>query len=422
MGGRFDLKQVAADIFGNAIANSLVHLATAAPKSLLLPSSRVSDEHPPASAVGVESTGQDEGLSLASGIDFDPPTDKEMNKLYGPKAKLLKDVLNDATQTIYDAKGKLVLDPDLESYLTSLTYTQVDIDAERARLTQLAKDGKLKAFYDFDYFSKENATDPAKRFDQSMTSIGDDRRAIDLVLAHHNIELSDSNAALLSDKVFEKVPVVFPKELKKAFKAAARDLAGFARTRDKFLGGLTLASLGVGALENYSATHIANVGFDKAVGEMRAAISSGYFTLRPFTSISNPLQTNFMQQYNDGGQSEILIYKEGFKWDPRQMAIGLMHELMHAPSVQNTLYRIVNAPGKKSRGQLYNPDPKTFYDRANDNKYLLRHTGVHGQALGKGQTAANTGNTADNYDKAIYEGAINNWYPREILRKLKLIK
>ncbi|MGD9664515.1 MAG: hypothetical protein AB7U34_04845 [Novosphingobium sp.] len=137
--------------------------------------------------------GPDDQSFLAGG-DEDPPTRAELAKIYGPeKADAIFGMFTEGTATKLDANGNLILTPELSSYLTAHAPTADALRGEEAHLLQMARDGSLKAYYDFGYADG----DPANRFDTSMTSIGDDRRAAALALQHYKLETS-KNCRILS--------------------------------------------------------------------------------------------------------------------------------------------------------------------------------------------------------------------------------
>jgi hypothetical protein len=360
---------------------------------------------------------------LASG-DTSAPSLSDLTKLYGAqKANAIMAMFNSGTATQVDGKGELILTPALAAYLAAHTPDAAAVSAEEARLLDLARTKSLKAYYDFGYSDQ----DAAKRYDTSMTSIGDDRRAATLTLEHQKLDVTDANIALLTDRVFGgNHDVVFPKDKASEFKHAVHDLEEFSRYRSEFISGLARSSLAVNALLGFANTSSASPAFRQASIDMRAAIDSGYFTLRPHMSISNPSFRAYMQQYNAGAHSEIIIYKEGFSLDNHLFARGLFHELMHAQSLQESLFALESGSSKPMLGTVYDPDPKTYYDRANAK--LVSGFNIPGvspahappvpPAKGGGGI---TGTIADNYEKGhMYEGNVNNWYSKVVLKALKL--
>lgn len=370
---------------------------------------------------GAVTPGPQQGLSadnayLASS-DETTPTLAGLTALYGDNANAMMAIFNDASATQLDSHGQLKMNPALESYLAAHAPTAAALTAERARLFGLAQTGGLKAYYDFGY----SDNDATNRFDRSMVSVGDERRAALLALQHQGVNATDADIDLMSARVFGGDDnVEFTAAFKHQFNRAAGDLRAFVRHRDQFLDGLARSSLAVSILSGYPG---ANSAFGQAIGQMRAAIDQGYFTLRPHMSISNSGFRAAMQQYNSGARSEIIIYREGFSLGSSLFGRGLLHEVMHARSTDDTLYNIEN-PGHQMAGTLYNPDPKTYYDWANQRGHLfmgLPEGGNSSHPNGQATQHASQPDIVPNYETGhLYEGNVYNWYAGSVLRSLHL--
>jgi hypothetical protein len=152
--------------------------------------------------------------------------------------------------------------------------------------------------------------------------------------------------------------------------------------------------------------------FATAAGEMRAAIDHGYFTLRPRMSVSPPDFSVRMAQFNAGGQSEVVIFREGLALNARAFRVALFHETVHAAGWQDVVKALEVGP-RRPRYE-YDPDPKTYYDRVNANLFSQVASPGAGPSSQPGVAP-----TVSNYEKGhLYEGNVMNWYPREILRRL----
>jgi hypothetical protein len=142
------------------------------------------------------------------------------------------------------------------------------------------------------------------------------------------------------------------------------------------------------------------------------AIDHGYFSLRPFKSMSDPNgMTAYMRQVRAASTSEIVIHKESFRYlDGRAFGRALFHELMHAQTVQDTLVQL-ESPLINAGTTVCNADPKTYYDSIN----------AHEDALQLGGRGAEAAQTVRNYEKGqLFEGNVNNWYSKQVLVDLNL--
>lgn len=148
--------------------------------------------------------------------------------------------------------------------------------------------------------------------------------------------------------------------------------------------------------------------FGTSVGEMKAAIENGYFTLAPNRDISGSNFRVFMEQKGAGGDSEIIIYKWAFGENSRSFVEKLFHEFIHVPSWQDGITML---EGGWKNIISYDSDPKSYYDSANT--HLTVPIDVPSDKGGAP--------IPKNYEGGhLYEGNVNNWYPREILRDLRL--
>ena len=166
----------------------------------------------------------------------------------------------------------------------------------------------------------------------------------------------------------------------------------------------------------FSATIPANTRFAQAVGDMRSAIDQGYFTLRPNMSISDSVRSIEMQQYNAGGQSEIIVYKEGFSLSSKMFYRGIFHELIHSHSMQESLYSL-ERPGRRMLSMPYNADPRSFYNGVHTNP---RFVTKGAEPMKGGKMPSGSAPIMSNYEKGgLVEGNVNNWYASSILSALR---
>jgi hypothetical protein len=431
-----------ADAFGNALGNRLGGQVAESIESHRTRSSIERLAKTASNATVGEAGTVEEGSFLSDGNDV-APTLKRLTQLYGEKvANEMYRSFTEGTGTV-NADGKLALDPKLLEYLQSLKFSDADIAAERARLVSAAEDQTLRVNYDFGYVEQKMKGDEdlngSRRWDESMTPIGDEIRAITLVMNKRKVPLEFQS--VIQERVFGKNnDLEIPREYREQFKLAEGDLHAFISNRDKFFDGLATASIGVRALEGFVASRPVSQSFATNVGNMRAAMQSGYFTLRPEISISRGLDVYHMQQYNEGANSEIIVYKEAFsrKFSKGLFARGIFHELTHTHANQQELYALTGDK-RKLRSTTYKSDPKSYYDESYKRGIIVltAEEAAKIEAARKAAEAAkqagkppvtekpnlpNGGSaTAKNYaDGNLHEGWVNNWYPKVIFDALKI--
>jgi hypothetical protein len=158
---------------------------------------------------------------------------------------------------------------------------------------------------------------------------------------------------------------------------------------------------------------------------MKSAVFSGYITVRPENSISLKATsksdgfTVFMAQFNSAESSDIHIYQESMIMSENTMTMSILHELMHATSLQEKLIAI-ERPNLKLRGQKFNEDPKIYYDTMNANP--IRQVKIGSPKNTSSTTPSKSGvvSIPTQYTDNLYEGNVNNWYPTQILKALRL--
>jgi hypothetical protein len=378
---------------------------------------------------GSDSSSDDVAASTDDG-QFVPPTRSHLEGLHGKDVtKAMIDAFTDGTDTTYESS--VSMDPAMVAYLKANQSTDDQIAAEVARLIKDAHDGNLKAYYDFNY------SDPHAdgHFEKSMASMGDEKAAIRVALAHYNIDPTDANVDMVYSSVYVKgSDVKFPTEQEGLFHSAVTDIQGYKNYSTKFFDGLARTSLAVNLLGAFAATDTKKyAGLAQASADMRAAIDHGYFTMRPGSSYTSGGHNAAMAQFNTGGESEIVVYDKGAAWHTDDFAIGLFHEVIHAASWQDKVIDLdFNPPGTPTAERadlhktVYSDDPKKYYDAANRSFPETVRPGEYSTVKAVGQDGGTepvnrpTRIVAD-YEKGhLFEGNIMNWYSRSVLRAANL--
>ncbi|WP_298334529.1 LysM peptidoglycan-binding domain-containing protein [uncultured Erythrobacter sp.] len=323
------------------------------------------------------------------------------------EAMLLK--FADGTGTVFDANsGKIQMDPALKAYLDSNPVTSTEISARSAEIRNAIANGDIDAYYDFS--RPNNGIAPADRFDRRMTQLGDDTRAIEIALDRQGLAPTAANITMVREAALNNNKQSYPKGQKSDFRRAVRDVKRFDTHRTRFVEGLARASLAndrLGAFSSSSMNAVVNYGglLTSSI-QMSLAINDGYFTLRPYVSVSPANSKILMRQYGFSSESEIEMYKESFQLSDKNFGESLVHELIHATTMNHEILSMHLKRNLSGRTN-YDPNPKQHYD--------ARHT--YTGAAGTGQKI---NLPAGYFNENLYEDGAVNWYTKQVLKPLGL--
>lgn len=368
---------------------------------------------------------RDSALSLAMGDGMGQiPTRSQLTAsgITSTNADLMLSEYAKGTGTVFNSKtGKIEVDPVLSQFLTDNPITADDISTRERVIRYRLQAGDINAHYDFNADTK----DP---YSNSMVHLGDDYGAARTALRLEGAPITDDNIELVLDRGMRGLKPSKPKDMSGddwgKIKGASGRIGDFSKYRSAFIAGYARSSLVVGRLTLFIGAHGRDLDskgslkygtFATSVAEMWQANNRGYFTLRPFTSVSavpkpgGAKETIWMRQYGVGTRSEIEIYKEAFGLKGGAFGHKLTHELVHATSWQHRVIGLAKKtpdinwqPGANSADVIYSRDPATHY--------ALRAAYVGPGSSGTKISIPNTYTTNTNAVNNIYEdGAVDGY-------------